>query len=345
MNKTRKIRVGNVFIGGDAPISVQTMTKTDSHDVKATVDQVKRLEKIGTDIIRISVPDMDCVKTVKEVKKATNLPIVADIHFDYRIAIESIKAGADKIRINPGNIGARWKVEEIAKVAKEHGVPIRVGANSGSIKKEYLTKNDGDFARALVDSALDEVKILESIGFEDIVIALKSSNVSTTIKANQLISQKVDYPLHLGVTEAGPSLLGTVKSSIGIGFLLLQGIGNTIRVSLSDNPEREVIVGRLILRSLGLEDGVEIISCPTCSRTEIDVIKMAELVFEKTVHIKKRLKIAIMGCVVNGIGESENADIGIAGVKNGVALFKDGKIIGNFSEKEALDELLRCIES
>ena len=345
MRKTKEIRVGKIFIGGDWPITVQTMTKTDSHDVRKTVEQVKELEKLSVDIVRISIPDLDCVKTIREVKKETSVPIVADIHFDYKIAIESIKAGVDKVRINPGNIGAKWKVREIAKVAKDYNVPIRVGANSGSLKKEYLSKYDGDFANALVESALDEIRILESVGFEDIVVALKSSDVLTTIRANQLISQKVDYPLHLGITEAGPSLFGTIKSSLGIGYLLLQGIGNTIRVSLSDEPEREVIVGRLILRSIGLEEGVEIVSCPTCSRTEIDVIEVAKLVFERTIHIKKKLKIAVMGCIVNGIGESENADIGIAGVRNGAVLFKDGKIIGTFSEEEALNELLKYIET
>jgi len=344
VKKTKKIRVGNIYIGGDWPITVQTMTKTDSHNIKETVEQVKRLEKVSADIVRISIPDIECVETLRMVKKETTIPIVADVHFDYKIAIESIKAGADKVRINPGNIGSKWKVEEIAKAAKEHGVAIRVGANSGSLKKEYLKKYNGDFAKALVESALEEVRILESVGFEGIVIALKSSDVLTTIKANQLISQLADYPLHLGITEAGPSLSGTVKSSVGIGYLLLSGIGDTIRVSLSDNPEKEVMVGRLILRSIGLEEGVEIISCPTCSRTEIDVIKMAELVFEKTLHIKRKMKIAVMGCVVNGIGESENADIGIAGVKGGAVIFKNGKIIGNFSEEEILEKLLRYIE-
>jgi len=345
LRKTRKIKIGDIFIGGDSQITVQTMTKTDSHDIRTTVNQVKKLENISADIVRISVPDIDCVETIKEVKKKTNVPIVADVHFNYKIAIESIKAGADKIRINPGNIGAKWKVEEIAKVAKEYGVPIRVGANSGSLKKEYILKNGGDFATALVESALDEVKILESVGFEDIVIAVKSSDIRTTVKANQLLAERTDYPIHLGITEAGPNLLGIVKSSIGIGYLLLNGIGDTIRVSLSDEPENEVMIGRLILRTLGLEEGVEIISCPTCSRTEIDVSKISKILFEKTIHIKKKLKIAVMGCIVNGIGESENADIGIAGIRNGAVLFKDGKIIGNFSEEEAFNELLRYIES
>ena len=344
MRGRRRVKIGRLYIGGNERIAVQTMTKTDSHDFDATVEQVLELERLSADIVRVSIPDEESVEVIRRIKRRTDIPIVADIHYDYKLAIESIKAGVDKVRINPGNIGERWKVEEVARVAKEYGVPIRVGANGGSLKRSILDKY-GYSELALVESALEEVRILESVGFEDIVIAVKSSDVLMMVRANEIISSMVDYPIHIGVTEAGPGMYGMVKSSIGMGKLLMEGIGDTLRVSLSDEPGEEVMVGRILLRSLGLDEGVEIVSCPTCSRSELDIKRLSHRIFEKTMHIRNRVRISIMGCIVNGIGEAQRADIGVVGVKDGALVYREGEYVGKFRKEEVDEVLLDMIEN
>ncbi|SHE60843.1 4-hydroxy-3-methylbut-2-en-1-yl diphosphate synthase [Thermoanaerobacter uzonensis DSM 18761] len=342
---TREVKIGNKKIGGNNPILVQSMTNTDTHDIEKTIEQIKRLEAEGCDIIRVAVPDMKAAEAIKEIKKNINIPLVADIHFDYRLAIKSIENGADKIRINPGNIGREENIKKVVEIAKEKGIPIRIGVNSGSLEKEILHKYKGVTAEAVVESALKNVLILEKLGFYDIVISLKTTNVPLTIEAYKLASSKVDYPLHVGITEAGTIETGTIKSAIGIGTLLYLGIGDTIRVSLTGDPVHEVRVGRQILRSLGLlKEGVEVISCPTCGRTKIDLIKLAEEVEKRTRHIKKPLKVAVMGCVVNGPGEAKEADIGIAGGEGEGIVFKKGKVYKKVKEEELVEELMKEIE-
>jgi len=321
------------------------MTNTDTHDIEKTIEQIKRLEAEGCDIIRVAVPDMEAAEAIKEIKKNINIPLVADIHFDYRLAIKSIENGADKIRINPGNIGREENIKKVVEIAKEKGIPIRIGVNSGSLEKEILHKYKGVTAEAVVESALKNVLILEKLGFYDIVISLKTTNVPLTIEAYKLASSKVDYPLHVGITEAGTIEAGTIKSAIGIGTLLYLGIGDTIRVSLTGDPVHEVRVGRQILRSLGLlKEGVEIISCPTCGRTKIDLIRLAEEVEKRTRNIKKPLKVAVMGCAVNGPGEAKEADIGIAGGDGEGVIFKKGKVYKKVKEEELVEELMKEIE-
>jgi len=342
---TREVKIGNKKIGGNNPILVQSMTNTDTHDIEKTIEQIKRLEAEGCDIIRVAVPDMEAAEAIKEIKKNINIPLVADIHFDYRLAIKSIENGADKIRINPGNIGREENIKKVVEIAKEKGIPIRIGVNSGSLEKEILHKYKGVTAEAVVESALKNVLILEKLGFYDIVISLKTTNVPLTIEAYKLASSKVDYPLHVGITEAGTIEAGTIKSAIGIGTLLYLGIGDTIRVSLTGDPVHEVRVGRQILRSLGLlKEGVEIISCPTCGRTKIDLIRLAEEVEKRTRNIKKPLKVAVMGCVVNGPGEAKEADIGIAGGDGEGVIFKKGKVYKKVKEEELVEELMKEIE-
>lgn len=342
---TREVKIGNKKIGGNNPILVQSMTNTDTHDIEKTIEQIRRLEAEGCDIIRVAVPDMEAAEAIKEIKKNINIPLVADIHFDYRLAIKSIENGADKIRINPGNIGREENIKKVVEIAKEKGIPIRIGVNSGSLEKEILHKYKGVTAEAVVESALKNVLILEKLGFYDIVISLKTTNVPLTIEAYKLASSKVDYPLHVGITEAGTIEAGTIKSAIGIGTLLYLGIGDTIRVSLTGDPVHEVRVGRQILRSLGLlKEGVEIISCPTCGRTKIDLIKLAQEVEKRTRHIKKPLKVAVMGCVVNGPGEAKEADIGIAGGDGEGVIFKKGKVYKKVKEEELVEELMKEIE-
>ncbi|AEM78778.1 flavodoxin-dependent (E)-4-hydroxy-3-methylbut-2-enyl-diphosphate synthase [Thermoanaerobacter wiegelii] len=342
---TREVKIGNKKIGGNNPILVQSMTNTDTHDIEKTIEQIKRLEAEGCDIIRVAVPDMEAAEAIKEIKKNINIPLVADIHFDYRLAIKSIENGADKIRINPGNIGKKENIKKVVEIAKERGIPIRIGVNSGSLEKEILSKYKGVTAEAVVESALKNVLILEKLGFYDIVISLKTTNVPLTIEAYKLASSKVDYPLHVGITEAGTIEAGTIKSAIGIGTLLYLGIGDTIRVSLTGDPVHEVRVGRHILRSLGLlKEGVEIISCPTCGRAKIDLIKLAEEVEKRTTNIKKPLKVAVMGCVVNGPGEAKEADIGIAGGDREGVIFKKGKVYKKVKEEELIEELMKEIE-
>lgn len=342
--KTKKIKVGNIFVGGDAPITVQSMTNTDTRDVKSTVNQIKQLEKEGCEIIRVAVPDMEAADAIKEIIKQIKIPLVADIHFDYRLAIKSLENGVNALRINPGNIGDENKVKEVVNAAKYYGVPIRVGVNSGSLEKELLEKYKRPCPQALVESALKNVEILEKYGFYDIVLSVKSSNVVEMVESYRLLSKNTDYPLHVGVTEAGTKFSGTVKSSIGIGALLLDGIGDTIRVSLTDDPVEEVRLGKEILQACGVRKfGVEIISCPTCGRTAIDLIGLANKIEKELKHINKQIKVAVMGCVVNGPGEAKEADIGIAGGKNEALIFKKGEIIKKVKEENIIEELINEI--
>lgn len=343
--KTIKIKVGNKFIGEDSPITVQSMTNTDTRDVKKTIEQIKRLEDLDCDIIRCAVPDEEACNALIEITKKINIPLVADIHFDYRLALKSIENGISALRINPGNIGSRERVNLVAKKAKENGIPIRIGVNSGSLEKDILKKYEKVCPDALVESALRHIEILDSVNFNDIVISIKSSNVNQMIESYEKISSKVDYPLHLGVTEAGTPWRGIIKSSVGIGSLLSQGIGDTIRVSLTGDPVEEVRVGKEILRSLNLyKKGIEFISCPTCGRTEINLIKIAEEVENRLYKLDKNIKVAIMGCVVNGPGEAREADIGIAGGKGYGLIFKKGEIIKKLKEEDLIEGLIEEIK-
>lgn len=344
--QTRKVKVGNIYIGGDAPVSVQSMTNTDTRDVEATVKQIKQLEAAGCDIVRCAVPDMEAAEAIKEIVKNINIPLVADIHFDYRLALKAIENGVSKLRINPGNIGSRDRVEAVARAAKEKNIPIRIGVNTGSVEKNILEKYGKVCAEALAESALNHVKILEEVGFYDIVISIKSSDVNQMIDAYKIVSSKVDYPLHLGVTEAGTPWRGTIKSSIGIGALLAQGIGDTIRVSLTGEVTEEVKVGREILKSLNLlQGGIKFVSCPTCGRTQINLIKIAEEAEKRLEGVNKNIKVAIMGCVVNGPGEAREADVGIAGGKGEGLIFRKGEVVRKVKEEELLDELIKEIEN
>ncbi len=344
--KTKKIKIGNIYVGGDYRITIQSMTNTDTRNVCKTVNQIKELQNAGCDIIRCAVPDIEASEAISEIVKCTEVPLVADIHFDYKLALKSIENGIAALRINPGNIGSIDKVREVAKAAKSKNIPIRIGVNSGSLQKNILNKYGKVCAEALVESALEHVNILENVNFDDIVISIKSSNVLQMIESYKIISEKVDYPLHLGVTEAGTLWRGTIKSSIGIGSLLSQGIGDTIRVSLTGDPVEEVRVGRELLKALGyLNEGVEFISCPTCGRTEINLIKIAEEVEKKLGECNKNIKVAVMGCIVNGPGEAREADIGIAGGHGEGLIFKKGKIIKKVDEKDLVDELLKEIEN
>ena len=324
---TREVRVGDVKIGGNNPISVQSMTNTDTRDVEKTVAQIKRLEEVGCDIVRVAVVDMDAAKSISKIKEQVNIPIIADIHFDYRLALEAIEQGVDGIRINPGNIGSIERVKAVVEKCKERDLKIRIGVNGGSLEKELLKKYGSPTAEALVESAMGHIKILEDLDFHNIVISLKSSDIYTAVEAYELMSQKVDYPLHIGITEAGGVRAGTIKSSIGIGSLLLKGIGDTMRISLTGDPVEEVKVGKDILRSLNLlNDKIKIVSCPTCGRCNIDLINIANEVENKIQDLDKNMTVAIMGCVVNGPGEAREADIGIAGGKGQGILFKKGKL-------------------
>ncbi len=343
--KSKKVMVGDVGIGGDSPISVQSMTNTKTYDIESTVKQIHALEDAGCDIIRVAVPDKESADAISNIKKQTHIPLVADIHFDYRLAIESIKQGVDALRINPGNIGDTDRVRKIVKMAKSYQTPIRIGVNSGSLEKDLLEKYGGPVPEAMVESALRHVEILEDLDFKDIVISLKSSDVLSSIYSYKMMSLKTEYPLHLGITEAGTLLKGAIKSSVGLGILLYEGIGDTIRVSLTGKPLDEVKVGFEILKSLYLrESGINLISCPTCGRTEINLINIAKEIEEKLAYIKKPLKVAVMGCIVNGPGEAREADIGIAGGKKRVAIFKKGEIIKTVSEEDAVSELVREIK-
>lgn len=342
--KTKKVRVGDLYIGGNASITVQTMVKVDAHDVKAVVRQIRESEEVGCDITRMNVLDLESVKNFSKIKKQINIPIVADIHFNYLWAIEAIKQGVDKLRINPGNIGARDKVEKVVKAAKERGASIRIGVNAGSLEKDLLAKYGHPTARAMVESAARHIKILEDSGFDQIVVSLKASDVQLMTEAYRFFSEQYDYPLHLGVTEAGPPRAGTIKSSIGIGSLLLEGIGDTIRVSLSGDSKEEVKVGKEILKHLGLRKGPILISCPTCSRTQYDMLSIVKKVEQYLETIEEPIKVAVMGCVVNGPGEAREADVGIAGGKGMVALFVKGEVIKTVKEEEMLPTLFAEIK-
>ncbi|WP_423213402.1 flavodoxin-dependent (E)-4-hydroxy-3-methylbut-2-enyl-diphosphate synthase [Senegalia massiliensis] len=344
-NKTKNFYYGNVGIGSDFPVTVQSMTNTDTRDIKKTVSQIKLLEQVDCDIIRLAVPDMESALALEKIKNQVDIPIIADIHFDYKLALQAIKSGVNGLRINPGNIGNKERVKEIVNRCKEKDIPIRIGVNSGSIKKEFLEKYDGVNVNSMVESAMEHVRILEEMNFEKIVLSVKSTDIHMTIKAYEKLSQIVDYPLHIGITESGSIWKGTIKSSIGIGSLLAKGIGDTIRVSLTGSPIEEVKVGKQILRSLGLlNDKIEVISCPTCGRTRIALEKIVSEVEEKIEHMNKPIKVAIMGCEVNGPGEAKEADIGIAG-GNGLGLiFKKGKVIKKVKENNLIDELVKEIE-
>ncbi len=339
--KTREIKIGKVKIGGNNPIAVQSMCDTKTTDTKKTIEQIHELEDAGCEIIRVAVPDMEAAKALKEIKENISIPLVADIHFDYRLALESAK-NVDKIRINPGNIGDMKKVEVVVEECKNRGLPIRIGVNSGSVELPLIDKYGGPTPEAMVESALNHVKILEDLDFYDTAISVKASNVINTIDAYSLLSEKVDYPLHLGVTEAGTEFKGSIKSALGIGYLLAKGIGDTIRVSLTGNVIKEVEAGYEILKNLGLRTrGVNITSCPTCGRTEIDLVGLTKKVEELTKNIKEPLNIAVMGCIVNGVGEGKEADIGIAGGKGMGIIFKEGKIIKQCKEEELLEEFMK----
>lgn len=344
--KTRKIMVGNVPVGGDSPVTVQSMTNTITKDINNTISQIKKLEEAGCHIIRSAITDFDDAKAIRDIKKYINIPFVADIQFDYKLAIKAVENGADCLRINPGNIGSEIKVKEVINSCKERNIPIRIGVNSGSIKKEYLEKYNGINENSLVYSALEHVRLLEKMNYDNIKLSLKASSVPLTIKTYEKVSRKIDYPLHLGVTEAGPVWKGTIKSAVGIGTLLSMGIGDTIRVSLTGDPVEEVNVGREILKSLNLlGEGVEIISCPTCGRTNIGLIKLVEEAEKRLANINKPLKVAIMGCPVNGPGEAREADIGIAGGKGEGLIFKKGKVIKKVKEELLIDELIKEVEN
>lgn len=344
--KTRQVRAGNVLIGGGAPVSVQSMLNVPSTDIEGSVRQAKALENAGCQIIRAAVPDMDAVKLIYELKNNLTVPVVADIHFDYRLALESVAAGVDKIRINPGNIGSPERVKAVADACRQKNIPIRIGVNSGSVEKELLAKFGAPTPEALVESALNHAKLLEKNDFYDTVISIKSSDVETMISAYELCAEKCDYPLHLGVTEAGTERMALVKSSIGIGSLLAKGIGDTIRVSMTADPLREVPAGFDILKALNLRDDcVRIVSCPTCGRTRIDLIALANEVEKRLENCKKSITVAVMGCAVNGPGEARQADIGIAGGDGCALIFRKGEILRKVPESRAVDELIKEIET
>ncbi len=334
------VQIGNRVIGGGNPILIQSMTNTKTEDVAATVDQINRLVAVGCDIIRCAVPTMEAAAALKEIKKQVNIPVVADIHFDYRLAIAAMENGADKIRINPGNIGSAERVKAVVDVAKERNIPIRVGVNSGSLEKELVEKYHGVTAEGIVESALDKVKWIEDMGYDNLVISIKSSDVMMCVKAHELIAKQTEHPLHVGITESGTIISGNIKSSIGLGLILNQGIGDTIRVSLTGDPLEEIKSAKLILRTLGLrKGGIEVVSCPTCGRTQIDLIGLANKVENMVADIPLDIKVAVMGCVVNGPGEAKEADIGIAGGIGEGLLIKHGEIIKKVPEAELLETL------
>ncbi len=338
--KTREIMVGNVGIGGNNPIRIQSMCNTKTEDIEATVKQINELAHMGCEIIRCAVPNEEAARAIKEIKKRISIPLVADIHFDYKLAILAMENGADKIRINPGNIGSIDKIKAVVSMAKEKNIPIRVGVNSGSLEKEIVEKYGGVTAEGMVESALDKVRIIEELSYENLVISIKTSDVLMCVKAHELLSKKTDYPLHVGITEAGTVNTGNIKSAIGLSLILSQGIGDTIRVSLSGHPREEIASAKQILRTLGLrKGGIELVSCPTCGRTEINLIKLAKEVEELIKDYDLDIKVAVMGCVVNGPGEGKEADLGIAGGIGEGILMKHGQIIKKIPESEFLSSL------
>ena len=339
-NHTKVVQIGDRVIGGGNPILIQSMTNTKTEDVEATVAQILRLEEAGCEIVRCTVPTMEAALALKEIKKQIHIPLVADIHFDYRMAIAAMENGADKIRINPGNIGSIDRIKAVVDCAKERNIPIRIGVNSGSLEKELVEKYNGVTAEGIVESALDKVKIVEDLGYDNLVVSIKSSDVLMCAKAHELIAEQCKYPLHVGITESGTVFSGNIKSSIGLGIILSQGIGDTIRVSLTGDPVEEIKTAKLVLRTLGLrKGGIEVVSCPTCGRTQIDLIKLANDVETWVAGIPLDIKVAVMGCVVNGPGEAKEADIGIAGGKGEGLLIKKGEIIKKIPEDQLLSAL------
>lgn len=339
-DETKQIQIGSVTIGGGNPVAIQSMTNTKTEDVQATVAQILALEKAGCEIIRCAVPTMEAAEALREIKKEIHIPLVADIHFDYRLAIAAIENGADKIRINPGNIGSRDRIQAVVDKAKEYQVPIRVGVNSGSLEKELVEKYGKVTAEGLVESALDKVRLIEEMGYDKLVVSIKSSDVLMCVRAHELIADVCPYPLHVGITESGTVTAGNIKSSIGLGLILHQGIGDTIRVSLTVDPVEEIRSAKLILKTLGLrKGGIEVVSCPTCGRTKIDLIGLANQVEQMVEDIPLDIKVAVMGCVVNGPGEAKEADIGIAGGIGEGLLIKKGEIVKKVKEEELLETL------
>lgn len=343
---TKQIHVGNVAVGGGAPVSIQSMTNTRTDDVEATLRQIRELAAAGCQIIRVAVPDMAAARAVGKIKEQCPIPLVVDIHFDYKLALEAIAAGADKVRINPGNIGDKDRVKAVADACRQRGVPIRIGVNGGSLEKSVLAKYGGVCPEAMVESAFGHIRLLEQFDFDDICVSLKSSSVPMTMKAYQLMSQESDYPLHIGVTEAGTVRMGTLKSAVGIGGLLAMGIGDTMRVSLSADPVEEVYAARDILKAAGVrKEGAELVSCPTCGRTRIDLISLANEVEQRLKSVNKPITVAVMGCVVNGPGEASAADCGIAGGVGEGLLFKKGQIVKKVPQDQLVDELFALIDT
>lgn len=339
-NETKEVRIGDVVIGGDYPIAIQSMTNTRTEDVEATVEQILRLEAAGCEIVRCTVPTQEAAEALKEIKKRIHIPLVADIHFDYKMAIAAIENGADKIRINPGNIGSEERVKAVVDKAKEYNVPIRIGVNSGSLEKNLVEKYGGVTAEGIVESALDKIHMIENMGYDNLVVSIKSSDVLMCVKAHELLAPQCSYPLHVGITEAGTLYSGNIKSSVGLGIILNAGIGNTIRVSLTGDPVEEICSAKLILKTLGLrKGGIEVVSCPTCGRTKINLIDLANQVELMVQEFPLDIKVAVMGCVVNGPGEAKEADIGIAGGIGEGLLIKKGEIVRKVPEAELLETL------
>ena len=341
--KTKSVRCGDIFVGGDNDIVIQSMTNTKTSDVDSTVNQILTLEKEGCQMVRVSVPDKESAKAISKIKEKIHIPLVADIHFDYLLALESIENGIDKLRINPGNIGDDERVRQVAIKAKQYNVPIRIGVNMGSLEKN-IQERYGRTPKAMVESAMYNIRLLEKYDFDDIIVSLKASEIETMIESYESFAKQSDYPLHLGVTEAGTLRGGTVKSAMGIGHLLLNGIGDTIRVSLTADPVEEIPVAKMILQNIGYKFGAVVVSCPTCARTNIDIINLANKAEEATKDIKKDIKIAVMGCIVNGPGEAKDADIGIAGGKGEALFFANGKSLKKVKEEDIVTELLRMID-
>ena len=337
---TREVKIGSLKMGGTHPIIIQSMCNTDTRDVEATVAQILALEKAGCELVRVAIPDMAAADAVGEIKKRIHIPLVADIHFDYRLALRVMELGIDKVRINPGNIGDEARIKQVVDMAKEKQIPIRIGVNSGSLEKDLIEKYNGVTAEGLVESALDKVKIIEDLGYDNLVISIKSSDVLMCVKAHELIADKTNHPLHVGITESGTVFSGSIKSAIGLGLILNQGIGDTIRVSLTDDPVKEIEAAKLILRTLGLrKGGIEVVSCPTCGRTKINLIDLAGRVEKLAAGYDLDLKLAVMGCVVNGPGEAKEADLGIAGGDGCGVLIKHGEVVRKVAENEMLDTL------
>jgi (E)-4-hydroxy-3-methylbut-2-enyl-diphosphate synthase len=343
--KTRQIMLGQVKIGGNASVAVQSMGNTDTRDAGATLAQIRRLEEAGCELVRLAVPDEEAAESLGKIRQGTSMPLIADIHFDYRLALEAVKQGVDGLRINPGNIGGKGKVAEVVRACRDRSIPIRIGVNAGSLEKHLLEKYGHPTPEAIVESAFGHIRILEDLNYTDIKVSLKASDVLTTVAACRLFSQKSDYPLHIGISEAGTLFSGTIKSSVGLGILLAEGIGDTMRVSLTADPVEEVRAAYEILKSLKIRQrGVNIISCPTCGRTEIDIIGLAREVELRLAAVIEPITVAVMGCVVNGPGEAREADVGIAGGKGAGLLFKHGEIVRKFDEKELADVLVREVE-